>query len=92
MFTEAAEFVTSSGSRATVACCVFPIEEVDPFADTDLTSDVRRMSILVRHTDLVSVKDKPVVGGLVITPDGLRWKIEKADLEQNWWSLKARSI
>ncbi len=92
MFSEAAEFVTTSDKRATVACCIFPIEDVDPFADTDVTSDVKRINIVIRQKEWMSFKERPTVGNLVITPDGSKWKIETSDMEQDWWSLKARSI
>ena len=48
MFTEAAEFVTSAGRHGTVPCCVFPIEDIDPFAETDTASAVKRVKRSVR--------------------------------------------
>lgn len=92
MFGEAAQFVTTSNQRGTVNCCIFPIEEVDPFAETDTASDVKRANILVRKKDWLSFKETPAVGNLVITPDGRKWKIEQEDLEQDWWSIKVRSV
>jgi len=91
MFTEAAEFTTSSGIRGTVPCCVFPIEAVDPFVETDVANDVRRANILVRKCDWITLKEEPKVGDSVTTPDTKRWKIETFDIEQDWYRLGVRS-
>ena len=92
MFTEAAEFNTSTGQRGTIPCCVFPIEDVDPFADTDTASTVKRIKIVIRRADWLSFADAPEIGNMVKTGDGKTWKIESSDMEQNWWSVKARSV
>ena len=92
MFTEAAEFVTSAGRHGTVPCCVFPIEDIDPFAETDTASAVKRVKIVVRRADWLSFAEAPEIGNTVRTPDGKAWKVESSDMEQDWWSLQARSV
>lgn len=62
MFDDEAEFRLEDGRRSTVKCCVFPMETVDPFADSDNESAIKSVSVLVRHCDWHFVEKKPSVG------------------------------
>lgn len=92
MFTEVVEYTTSTGVKGTVPCCFFPIEEVDPFVETDIDNETRRANILIRRKDWLAYSDEPKVGNSVSTPDGRKWKVETYDLEQDWYKLGVRSI
>jgi hypothetical protein len=52
MFSDEAEYTASvKGEKGTIECCVFPVETVDPFADSDSDSKIKSVSVLVRKHD-----------------------------------------
>lgn len=79
--------ITSSGTSHQVKACVFPIEEVDPFADSDNKSELKRLNILIQHDDWNYGEIK--VGSPVQYGSGT-YKIETVDTEQSWWQIVAR--
>lgn len=91
MFTEQAQFSTKTGYTGTMECCVFPIETVDPFAETDISTDVKRANILVTKKDWGVLPEKPSIGDSITTIDGKNWNIEMVEDEQDWFRLEVRS-
>jgi len=93
MFSDEAEFsLIKDGSRGTVRCCVFPREETDPFADSDNESLVAAASVLVRKGDWHFAAPRPSVGDEIRLPCGDVYKVQSVQQEQNWWTLKGRSV
>lgn len=93
MFSEEAEFtVMKTNEKSVLECCVFPKEDVDPFAESDNESFIRAATILVRKRDWVFSTNEPMVGDQVRIPNGDIYKVASVDLEQNWYRLNGRSV
>lgn len=92
MFSDEAQFTTiKTNETSTLSCCVFPREDVDPFADGDNESLIRAATILVRKDDWTFAAT-PSVGDQVLMPNGDKYKVASIDLEQNWYRLNGRSV
>lgn len=92
MFSDEAEFTTiKTDETSTLECCVFPREDVDPFADSDNQSLIKAATILVRKRDW-TFDAKPSVGDQVLMPNGDKYKVASIDMEQNWYRLNGRSV
>ena len=62
MFSDEAQFTSiKTNETSTLSCCVFPREDIDPFADGDNESMIRAATILVRK-DVWNLTAKPSVG------------------------------
>jgi len=62
MFSDEAQFTSiKTNETSTLSCCVFPREDIDPFADGDNESMIRAATILVRK-DVWNFTAKPSVG------------------------------
>lgn len=93
MFDDAAEYAAEGcGEKGTIRCCVFPVENVDPFADVDSDSDVKRVSVLVQKPRWYFKQERPRVGDVVTMPCGEKYRVAEVDDEQNWWRILGRSF
>lgn len=92
MFSDNAEFSLVSGERATLQCCVFPKEDVDPFAESDNESTIMSATILVKKSDWCFSVKAPSVGDKITLPNGDKYKITTIKNEQNWYRLEGRSF
>ena len=91
MFSEDAEFTASAvGMRATLKCCVFPREDVDPFAERDNVSEIKSVSVLMKKRAW-TLTDRPAVGDKIKLANGDKYKILAVADEQNWWRITGRS-
>lgn len=77
----------------TLSASVFPIEDVDPFADGDNITDIKATTVLVKKADWTRLvgSAKPVVGEKFTTTDGDNYKVYSIVPEQSWWKLVGRS-
>lgn len=93
MFMECADFTTEQGGlRGTVPCCLFPVESIDPFVETDIDTKVKRANVLVRKRDWLDLEDKPQIGDHVRWVDGSEWLVESCDIEQDWYRMEVRGV
>lgn len=90
MFSDTAEIKTKT-ERGTVKCCVFPIEDVDPFIDTDTETKIKRISILLKKKNWFC-GTRPSIGDRITLPNGEQFKLSEINDEQNWYKMTARSI
>ena len=92
MFSDEAQFTTiKTNETSTLRCCVFPREDVDPFADSDNVSTIKAATVLVRKSDW-TFNAAPSIGDQVLTPNGDKYKVSSIDMEQNWYRLNGRSV
>jgi len=82
--------VTRNGVRYPVKACVFPIEQVDPFVDSDYQNDVKLISALIRKRGIPKGW-KPQVGDEVQLANGEKYKASEIEDEQIWFKMTARS-
>lgn len=68
--------------------CVFPIEDVDPFTDSANTSDIKRINVLLRLSDITT---RPIIGDSLIY-ENETWAIADIVREQTWYRMTARKI
>lgn len=93
MFEDVATFHTVKTTETkTLRCCIFPIETVDPFAESDSESDVKRISVLARKDEWDFNQKSPSVGDSIELRNGERYKVAEVRDEQNWWRTTARSV
>lgn len=80
---------------SSISCCIFPIEDIDPFDDTNAKSDIKKINILVRYDDwncdAVLSAIEPEIGDKVIT-DVKSYKICIVENENGQWRMEGRSI
>lgn len=67
--------------------CVFPIETVDPFAESDIENDAKSISVLLCKECASST---PKISDEVVLEDGSRWNVAQVEDEQTWWKLICR--
>ena len=92
MFDDTADYTTAKdGSCARVRCCAFPIEDIDPFAETDADSEIKKVTILVRKSEWNFNAKSPQIGDKVELTDDAEYRISEVNDEQNWWKLTGRS-
>ena len=87
MFDEQITLTHLDGVDENGMACVFPIETVDPFADSDTENMAKALSVLLKYGDEVS---QPLVGEKITLSDGTNWNIGAVDNEQTWWKLTCR--
>lgn len=93
MFCDEVEYTTiKSNETSILECCVFPREDVDPFADSDNESLIKAVTFLVRQKDWHFTANRPATGDQVLMPNGDIYKIATIDVEQNWYRLTGRSV
>lgn len=93
MFCDEVAYTLGSDSTqsGTIRCCAFPMEDVDPFAESDNVSDIRAVTLLVNKADWTFADNaKPSVGDR-FTHDGERYRVYQVTPEQSWWRLIGRS-
>jgi len=91
MFCDSVTFVLGAQLSGIIQCSVFPMEDVEPFADGDNISDIRSVTLLVKKSDWnFTNRTKPEVGDKFIM-DGDNFKIYSIVPEQSWWKLIGRS-
>lgn len=97
MFSETVEV---SGSRAkgqsfrgSFSACVYPVEDEEPFADTDADSDLRHFRLLVTKMGRRGWNKPypPQIGDQVKLKNGSKWKVSKMEDRQFWFELEARN-
>ena len=94
MFCDTVEFTRKNGLRSSVDCCVFPLEDTDPFFDnSDPESNIKTMNVLVQKKDWAGTfgKDKPEIGERIKTMFDEEYRIAEVTQEQNWFRLFCRS-
>ena len=92
MFEDVATFQTVKTTETkTFRCCVFPIETVDPFIESDSESDVKKISVLLRKDEWDLNQKSPSIGDAMELRNGERYKVSEVRDEQNWWKLTGRS-
>ena len=67
--------------------CVFPIETVDPFGESDIENDAKSISVLIYKECATST---PKISDVVALEDGSRWNVAQVEDEQTWWKLICR--
>ena len=93
MFDDVVEYsVSKADERGTIDCCIFPIENIDPFADIDTDSSIKLMSVLIKKSCWHFTTKQPDIGDVITLPCGKKFKIAEVDEEQNWWKTVGRSI
>ena len=93
MFSDEVEYTTIKTNETSIlVCCVFPREDVDPFADSDNESLIKAVTILVRQKDWPFTTKRPATGDQVLLVGGDKYKIATIDTEQNWYRLTGRSV
>ena len=72
------------------AVCVFPVEDVEPLAESDIDSDVRRVSILVPPSAIRDRASRPLVGDVLTQQDGTRWTVSRVIDEAGFLRIEAK--
>lgn len=80
---------------SSIPCCIFPIEDIDPFDDNSAKSNIKKINILVRYddwNDAPALSDiEPEIGDKIIT-DGKNYKVSIVENENGQWRMEGRSI
>ena len=69
-----------------VDCCIFPVEDVEPFSEVDIDSDLETVKIVA-----LSCEYMPQVGDVAITEDDVEWKLTSVKKSLGQIDMTARS-
>ena len=79
---------------ATISCCVFPIDDIDPFDDQAQKSNIKKMNILIQKQDwnksILSAIEPEIADKVVF--DTYEMKVSKVENENGLWRLEGRTI
>lgn len=89
MFSDVVEYSTQS-ERGTIKCCIFPVEAIDPFLDSDSASDIKSITILIKKPNYY-FRQKPSIGDKIKTPE-TKFNVVKIDDEQSWYKIFGRTV
>ena len=96
MFSETVQLnITRNGMTYSTPldACVFPIEDVDPFVDSDTDNETKRISVILRIEDVRNaLNDKPQLQDTIKLIDDSVWGICEVKAEQSWYKVIARSF
>lgn len=96
MFTDMLSAVCARESavrEAEIKCCIFPIEDIDPFDANEVDSAIKKVNVLIRHEDwnTSSLSDiVPEIGDRITS--GVSYKICNVEDENGQWRLEGRSV
>lgn len=88
----------TGGRTFTISCkgCTFPIDDIDPYADTDAENNVKKMNVIIQKTHLPKVDfDKlytPQIGdSVIVDTSNYNWKISKVENKIDFYELECKS-
>jgi len=70
---------------------VFPIETVDPFADSDTENEAKRIQVLIRKADW-RFATAPKTGDEITALPNTKYRVQDVDDELDGYRIKARSV
>lgn len=79
----------SDYNKTSLNACVFPIETVEPFIDTDTQSEVKHICVVIHKSDW-PFKNLMAIGDTITEFDSTTWKITDVSLEQDDIKITAR--
>lgn len=67
---------------------VFPIEDIDPFSDTDIDTEIKKIQIIVDKIYFGKIQ----VGDEITTEENEKFKVSKVEKTLDFTRIEARSI
>ena len=80
------------GGTKTIACCVFPIDDIDPFDDNANGSDIKRLNILIDVGEWETKMGDEPKNGTSVTFESKSFKVSKVENENGLFKLEVRSV
>ena len=77
--------------RTSLNACVFPIETVDPFADSDTENEAKRIQVLIRKADW-HFTTAPQTGDEITALPNTKYRVQDVDDELDGYRIKARRV
>ena len=79
--------------RGSFTSCVYPVEDDEPFSETDAETSLKRITLLVIKRGSLGWNKSypPQIGDQVVLENGSKWKVSNVDDRLDWFEVRAKS-